>query len=77
MVLSYIIGQKKNPIPYPLKSITLYFITAMAAFALMEWGEIYLPSWGSFLFSNLMILGFVALIIRYDLPLARFKSKKC
>ena len=77
MVLSYIIGQKKNPIPYPLKSITLYFITAMVAFALMIWGENYLPSWGSFLFSNLMILGFVALIIRYDLPLARFKSKKC
>ncbi len=77
MVLSYIIGQKKNPIPYPLKSITLYFITAMVAFALMIWGENYLTSWGSFLFSNLMILGFVALIIRYDLPLARFKSKKC
>ena len=77
MILSYIIGQKKNPIPYPLKNITLYFITAMVAFALMIWGENYLPSWGSFLFSNLMILGFVALIIRYDLPLARFKSKKC
>ena len=77
MILSYIIGQKKNPIPYPLKSIALYFMTAMVAYALMEWGEIYLPSWGSFLFSNLMILGFVALIIRYDLPLARFKSKKC
>ena len=56
MILSYIIGQKKNPIPYPLKSIALYFMTAMVAFALMEWGEIYLPSWGSFLFSNLMIL---------------------
>ena len=77
MILSYIIGQKKNPIPYPLKSIALYFMTAMVAFALMEWGENYLPAWGSFLFSNLMILGFVALIIRYDLPLARFKSKKC
>ena len=77
MILSYIIGQKKNPIPYPLKSITLYFITAMAAFALMEWGENYLPSWGAFLFSNLMILGFIALIIKYDLPISRFKSKKC
>ena len=77
MVLSYIIGQKKNPIPYPLKSIAIYFIAAMGAFALMKWGENNLPSWGSFLFSNLMILGFVALIIRYDLPLARFKSKKC
>ena len=77
MILSYIIGQKKNPIPYPLKSITLYFITAMVAFALMIGGENYLPSWGSFLFSNLMILGFVVKIIKSDLPLSRFKSKKC
>ena len=77
MVLSYIIGQQKNPIPYPLKSIALYFMTAMVAFALMEWGENYLPAWGSFLFSNLMILGFVVKIIKSDLPLSRFKSKKC
>ena len=75
MVLSYIIGQKKNPIPYPLKSITLYFITAMVAFALMIWGENYLPSWGSFLFSNLMILGFVVRIVKCDLSISRFKSK--
>ena len=77
MVLSYIIGQQKNPIPYPLKSIATYFIGAMAAFALMKWGENNLPAWGSFLFSNLMILGFVAKIIKSDLPLSRFKSKKC
>ena len=77
MVLSYVIGQKKNPIPYPLKSITLYFIAAIGAFALMKGGENYLPSWGAFLFSNLMILGFIALIIKYDLPISRFKSKKC
>ena len=74
MVLSYIIGQQKNPIPYPLKSIATYFIGAMAAFALIKWGETYLPAWGSFIFSNLMILGFVAKIIKSDLPLSRFKS---
>ena len=77
MVLSYIIGQQKNPIPYPLKSIATYFIGAMAAFALMKWGENNLPAWGSFLFSNLMILGFIVKIIKSDLPLSRFKSKKC
>ena len=77
MVLSYMIGQQKNPIPYPLKSIATYFIGAMAAFALMKWGENNLPAWGSFLFSNLMILGFVVKIIKSDLPLSRFKSKKC
>ena len=77
MVLSYMIGQQKNPIPYPLKSIATYFIGAMAAFALMKWGENNLPAWGSFLFSNLMILGFIVKIIKSDLPLSRFKSKKC
>ena len=77
MVLSYMIGQQKNPIPYPLKSIATYFIGAMAAFALMKWGESNLPAWGSFLFSNLMILGFIVKIIKSDLPLSRFKSKKC
>ena len=77
MLLSYIIGQQKNPIPYPLKSIATYFIGAMAAFALMKWGENNLPAWGSFLFSNLMILGFIVKIIKSDLPLSRFKSKKC
>ena len=77
MVLSYMIGQQKNPIPYPLKSIALYFMIAMVAFGLMKWGETYLPAWGSFLFSNLMILGFIVKIIKSDLPLSRFKSKKC
>jgi O-antigen/teichoic acid export membrane protein len=77
MVLSYFIGQNKNPIPYPMKSIALYFIAAMAAFALMKCGETYLPAWGSFIFSNLMILGFIVKIIKTDLPLSRFKSKKC
>ena len=77
MVLSYMIGQQKNPIPYPLKSIATYFIGAMAAFALMKWGENNLPAWGSFLFSNLMILGFIVKIIKSALPLSRFKSKKC
>ena len=77
MTLSYFIGQNKNPIPYPMKSIALYFIVAMAAFALMKWGETYLPAWGSFIFSNLMILGFVGKIIKTDLPLSIFKSKKC
>ena len=77
MVLSYMIGQQKNPIPYPLKSIATYFIGAMAAFALMKWGENNLPAWGSFIFSNLMILGFIVKIIKSDLPLSRFRSKKC
>ena len=35
MVLSYFIGQHYNPIPYPVKSIFGYLLTAMALYAVM------------------------------------------
>ena len=69
MLLSYFVGQKKNPIPYPMKSIVFYFIAAMAFYTLMKWGEKYLPSWGSFVWNNLIIVGFIVRIIITDVPL--------
>ena len=73
MLLSYFVGQKKNPIPYPMKSIVFYFISAMAFFGLMKWGERELPAWASFLWNNLMIAGFATRIVLTDIPL---KGKK-
>ena len=35
MVLSYIVGQVKNPIPYPMKSITVYVLMTAAFYAVM------------------------------------------
>ena len=70
MVLSYFVGQKKNPIPYPMKSIALYFVSAMVFFGVMKCGEGFLPSWASFIFNNVMIVGFIAIIIKQDLPLS-------
>ena len=71
MVLSYFVGQKKNPIPYPIKDIAIYFISAMAAFGMMKLLAIYidLPTWALFIINNILILGFVGIIIRSDLPL--------
>ncbi|MCR4829550.1 MAG: lipopolysaccharide biosynthesis protein [Bacteroidales bacterium] len=37
MVMSYLIGQKKYPIPYPMKSITASFAVAMVLFAVMHY----------------------------------------
>lgn len=34
MVLSYFIGQKKNPVPYPTRTILGYFVLALALYAL-------------------------------------------
>ena len=41
MVLSYIVGQVKNPIPYPMKSLTVYVLLTAVLYAVMyytvEW----------------------------------------
>lgn len=35
MLLSYIVGQKKNPVRYPLKSIGIYVLIAGGFYAIM------------------------------------------
>ena len=68
MVLSYIVGQKKNPIPYPMKDIALYVLLTVVIFCVMqlsdEWAMI-----GALAFNTLFIILFVAYIIYKDLPL--------
>jgi O-antigen/teichoic acid export membrane protein len=70
MVLSYVIGQIKNPIPYPLKSIALYFLLTAVCYVPMVYTNQLLPAWGSVLVNTLIILLFVAYVIWRDLPLS-------
>ncbi len=69
MVLSYVVGQQKNPIPYPVKDIALYVILAGALFFLMQLSEDW-PMIASLALNTLLILLFVAFIIKRDMPLA-------
>ncbi len=69
MVLSYIVGQKKNPIPYPVKDIALYIILTGALFCLMQASKNW-PMIASLAFNTLLIMLFVAFIIRHDMPLS-------
>ena len=71
MILSYLVGQKKNPIPYPISSLAIYFISAMTLFGMMKWFERNTdwPTWILFIINNLLIAGFVFRIIKTDLPL--------
>ena len=73
MTLSYIVGQKKNPIPYPIKDIIIYFISSMALFGMMKWFARHTewPEWVLFLINNFLILGFIYRIIKCDLPLSQ------
>lgn len=68
MVLSYVFGQMKFPIPYDLKSAFIYFALAGALFVAGM-----LPTIDSeacrLLYRTLLLLLFVAFIIKRDLPL--------
>ncbi len=71
MVLSYIIGQQKNPIPYPMKDLAIYVLATAALFAVMQLQP---DSWSDFLklaVNTLLIALFAALIVKRDLPLSK------
>ena len=70
MTLSYFVGQKKNPVNYPLKSIAVYVAIAVFFYAVME---LVPESWPVALrlgINTVIILLFVAHIVYHDLPLS-------
>ena len=71
MVTSYIAGQKYYPLNYPLKEIALYTILAAISFTVMTLLRERLPLWLSITINTLLILAFLALIIKRDLPLRK------
>ena len=71
MIASYIVGQKYYPLNYPLKKIALYTILAAIAFVVMTLLHEKLSMWLSIAINTLLILAFLALIIKRDLPLSK------
>lgn len=69
MVLSYIVGQRKNPIPYPMRDICLYFLLTLIIYICMEKLPEQWPSWAHIVLNTVLICIFVAYIIKKDLPL--------
>ena len=70
MVASYVVGQRHYPINYPLKDIGIYLLLAIWAYIAMRytrgWGL-----WPSLAANTLLILLFLAVTIRRDLPLSQ------
>ena len=71
MVLSYIVGQIKNPIPYPMKDIAVYVLITIVLTAFIYGHEVWFHD-GIFSipFNTMCIVSFVAYIIHKDLPLS-------
>ena len=70
MVVSYIVGQQKNPIPYPMKDIAVYVLAAACAFCVMYFTGSRLPEWGALAVNTVLIVAFLAVIVKRDLPLS-------
>ena len=70
MLASYFVGQKYYPLKYPIKDIVLYVVLAYVLFRIMDLSVDW-PMMGRLAFNTLLILIFVAVIVKFDLPLGK------
>ena len=67
-LLSYLIGQKKYPVSYPLKQMAVYLVLAAVLYVVGE--EVVIANfWLRLAFRTILLLLFVAYIVKKDLPL--------
>ena len=80
MVLSYIMGQKKNPINYPMMSIAVYVAIAALFTAVIMWSNSHLPALAALFVNTGVVVMFVGHIVYHDLPwrslLARVRGRR-
>ena len=65
MVLSYLVGQRKNPINYPVKALGLYTLLAAALYYAMTLTEA-LPVWAQLTLNTLLIVVFLAYTVKRE-----------
>ena len=72
MVLSYVVGQKKNPIPYPMRSIANYVLMTVILTVMMNWGseQFGFGMIGQLVCNTVCIIFFVSYILHNDVPLS-------
>ena len=71
MLLSYFVGQRINPIPYPIGSIALYVIIAAAFYLAMTLVPETWPEWQYVGLSTVLILVYAAIIYQKELRKSR------
>lgn len=69
MTLSYIVGQRKNPISYPMASISVYVLITILFYVIIEWSNRTLPTFGALAVNTVVIVLFLAHVVKHDMPL--------
>ncbi|MGN1229968.1 MAG: lipopolysaccharide biosynthesis protein [Prevotella sp.] len=75
MTLSYFVGQKYYPIKYDMAGIGKYVVLALICFALMKLGRDYIGGLWVIVPNTLLILLFLAYIVKKDFPLTPILKK--
>lgn len=70
MLLSYFIGQKHYPIRYPIRDIMFYVVAAAVIFVCITLVNSALPLWSALIVNTLLIIAFLAIIVKRDFPLS-------
>ena len=66
MTISYLVGQKKYPINYPLKEIVLYVALAAVLYIGIGYSNRLLPLWAALAVNTLIVFLFIAYIVKKD-----------
>jgi O-antigen/teichoic acid export membrane protein len=77
LIVSYLWGQKKYPIPYNLRKMSLYLGLAFLIFLIRSKAGIYEPfSWLEFFYNNFLILLYLITVVFFEKTLWNLVSKK-
>ena len=66
MTISYLVGQKKYPINYPLKEIVLYVALAAVLYIGIGYSNRLLPLWAALAMNTVIVFFFIAYIVKKD-----------
>jgi len=69
MLLSYLVGQKKYPIDYPIKEMAIYVALAAVLFLGMKYANAMLPSFAAIAVNTLLLIVFLVYLTKKDFPL--------
>ena len=68
MVLSYVVGQCKNPIRYPLLSIAVYVVITAFFYIIVTWSNAHLSFMAALAVNTVVVILFVSHIVYHDMP---------
>lgn len=75
MSLSYIVGQKKYPIAYPIKQITIYVAIAVLFFAIINYSNQHFSNIVALAVNSVVVMAFIAHILYHDFPIKKVIHK--